>query len=215
MEVFIGTVMTTAFPFAPRGWALCQGQLLSIAQNTALFSLLGTTYGGDGMNTFALPDLRGRMAMGFGNGPGLTPRVQGEKAGTESYTGQGTASGAVTIGVANLPSHTHTASAALTATTSLKAGTTGTGVGVPVEGAGLVAAAGGPGGANIYASPAPTSGTVNLGNVSTAVGGATDATGNGVALPVNLNTSVTTATMSPYLVLNYIIATEGIFPTRN
>lgn len=215
MEVFLGTVMATAISYTPRGWQPCQGQLLSISQFSALFSLLGTTYGGDGVTTFGLPDLRGRMPLGAGSGPGLSTRVPGEKSGSESSVGQGTASGALTIGVPNLPSHTHSASAALSATTSLKVGTTGAGVGVPVEGAGLVAAAGGPGGANIYASPAPTSGTVNLGNVSTAVSGAVDATGSGVPLPVSLTTNVTTPTMSPFLVLNYIIATEGIFPSRN
>jgi microcystin-dependent protein len=215
MEVFLGTVMTTAFNFTPRGWAPCQGQLMPISQNSALFALLGTAYGGDGVTTFALPDLRGRMALGAGNGPGLSPRILGEKDGSESYVGQGTASGAITIGVANLPSHTHSASAALTATTSMKAGTEGGGVGAPVAGAGLTSAPNGPGSANIYASPAPTSGTVSLGNVSTAMGGAVDATGSGTALPVSLNTSVTTATMSPYLALNYIIAIEGIFPSRN
>lgn len=215
MEVYLGTVMATAITFTPRGWAPCNGQLLPISQNSALFSLLGTTYGGDGQTTFALPDLRGRMVLGSGSGPGLTPRIQGGKSGSESSVGQGSASGAVTIGVANLPSHTHTASAALSATTALKAGTTGGGVALPVEGAGLTSSATGPGSATIYAAPAPTTGTVNLGNVSTAMGGAVDATGGGAALPINLNTSVTTATMSPYVVLNYIIATEGIFPSRN
>jgi microcystin-dependent protein len=215
MEVFLGTVMATAITFTPRGWAPCAGQLLSISQNSALFSLLGTTYGGDGQVTFGLPDLRGRMALGSGAGPGLTARVQGEKAGAESAVGQGSASGSVMIGQANLPSHTHTVSSGVTATTALKAGTAGGGTGVPVDGAGLTSAAAGPGSANIYAAPAPTSGTVNLGNISTAMGGAVDATGAGMPLTVNLNTSVTTATMSPFVVINYIIATEGIFPSRN
>ena len=72
--------------FAPRGWALCDGALLSISQNQALFSILGTTYGGDGRTTFQLPDLRGRVAMHAGSGPGLTPRQLGQKAGTETNT---------------------------------------------------------------------------------------------------------------------------------
>lgn len=72
--------------FAPRGWALCNGQLLSIAQNTALFSILGTTYGGDGRTTFGLPDLRGRLAMHEGTGPGLSPRPLGQRGGTETNT---------------------------------------------------------------------------------------------------------------------------------
>ena len=70
--------------FAPRGFALCEGQLLSIASNSALFSILGTTYGGDGRSTFGLPDLRGRVPLGPGTGPGLTPRRLGDKDGTET-----------------------------------------------------------------------------------------------------------------------------------
>jgi microcystin-dependent protein len=93
----IGEIRLFAGNFAPRGWAFCQGQLLPIAQNAALFSILGTTYGGDGRNTFALPDLRGRSPMGWGSGPGLTPRALGEQVGTEQ----------VTLGVPNLPSHSH------------------------------------------------------------------------------------------------------------
>uniref|UniRef100_UPI003D334D21 phage tail protein n=1 Tax=Granulosicoccus sp. 3-233 TaxID=3417969 RepID=UPI003D334D21 len=80
----LGEIMLFAGTFAPRGWALCDGQLLSIAQNQALFSLLGTTYGGDGRTTFALPDLRGRSAVHAGTGPGLTPRFLGQKFGAES-----------------------------------------------------------------------------------------------------------------------------------
>ena len=80
MEPLIGTIMAFAFNFAPRGWALCDGQLLQIAQNTQLFSLLGTIYGGDGRTTFALPDLRGRVIMHYGNGPGLTPKENGAEA---------------------------------------------------------------------------------------------------------------------------------------
>jgi microcystin-dependent protein len=79
MNPFIGLICMFGGNFAPRGWAFCDGQLLSIAQNTALFSILGTTYGGDGRTTFALPDLRGRVAIHPGNGPGLTPRNLGTK----------------------------------------------------------------------------------------------------------------------------------------
>ena len=86
MEPFIGQIQPFGFNFAPKGWALCDGQLQSIAQNSALFSLLGTTYGGDGRTTFALPDLRGRTMLHQGQGPGLTTRVIGEKSGTETTT---------------------------------------------------------------------------------------------------------------------------------
>ena len=74
MEPFIGQIQAFPYNFAPRGWALCDGQLLAISQNTALFSLIGTTYGGDGRTTFGLPDLRGRVPIHSGNGPGLTSR---------------------------------------------------------------------------------------------------------------------------------------------
>ena len=96
-EPFIGEIFMGGYNFAPRGYALCQGQLLSIAQNTALFSLLGTTYGGNGQTTFALPDLRGRVPMGWGQGPGLSPNSLGEVSGTET----------VTLLVTQMPAHNH------------------------------------------------------------------------------------------------------------
>jgi microcystin-dependent protein len=83
--------------FAPRGWAFCDGQLLAVSQNDALFSLLGTIYGGDGRSTFGLPDLRGRLPIHAGSGPGLSPRRLGSKGGAEK----------VTLTVNQLPSHTH------------------------------------------------------------------------------------------------------------
>jgi microcystin-dependent protein len=95
----LGEIMPVPYNFAPKGWALCQGQILAINQNTALFSLLGTQYGGDGRTTFALPDLRGRSAIGMGQGPGLTSYSQGETGGEES----------VTLVLNQMPSHTHTA----------------------------------------------------------------------------------------------------------
>jgi len=98
MEEYIGAIQIFAGNFAPRGWAFCEGQILQISQNAALFSILGTTYGGNGTSTFALPDLRGRMPIGMGAGPGLTPRFLGEKDGAES----------VTLSVAQIPSHAHT-----------------------------------------------------------------------------------------------------------
>ena len=98
-EPFIGEIMMFGFNFAPRGWALCDGQLLPIPQNTALFSLLGTTYGGDGRTTFGLPDMRGRVAIHKGTGPGLTSRSMGQKGGTER------------ISLSQMPSHTHSVNA--------------------------------------------------------------------------------------------------------
>lgn len=93
MNPFIGQIMLFAGNFAPRSWAFCQGQLLPIAQNTALFSILGTTYGGDGRTTFGLPDLQGRMAISEGNGPGLPSYRLGQKTGNPTTV----------LSVANLP----------------------------------------------------------------------------------------------------------------
>ena len=97
-EPFIAEVRIFAGNFAPRGWAMCDGQLLSIAENTALFSLIGTTYGGDGRTTMALPNLMGRSAMHPGRGPGLASRRLGEKTGSTT----------VTLAEAQIPSHNHT-----------------------------------------------------------------------------------------------------------
>lgn len=96
-EPFLGQIQAFGFNFAPRGWSLCDGQLLPISSNSALFSLLGTTYGGDGRTTFALPDLRGRSMLHQGTGNGLAPSRIGQKGGTENTT----------LAVANMPSHTH------------------------------------------------------------------------------------------------------------
>jgi len=97
MEPFIGMIVGFGGNFAPRGWAFCDGQLLAISSNTALFSILGTTYGGDGRTTFALPDLRGRAMIHPGSGPGLSHYVLGQKGGTEGFT----------LSVAQMPPHTH------------------------------------------------------------------------------------------------------------
>lgn len=96
-EPFVGEIRMFAGNFAPRGWALCDGQLLAVSQNDALFSLLGTIYGGDGRTTFGLPDMRGRIPNHAGTGPGLSPRRLGEKSGAEN----------VTLSVNELPSHNH------------------------------------------------------------------------------------------------------------
>jgi microcystin-dependent protein len=97
MDPFIGEIKMVAFNFAPRGYSFCNGATISIAQNSALFSLLGTTFGGDGVQTFGLPDYRSRLPLGMGNGPGLPSVVQGEKAGTT----------AVTILPTQMPGHNH------------------------------------------------------------------------------------------------------------
>jgi microcystin-dependent protein len=99
MDGYIAEIRMFAGNFAPRNWALCQGQILAISQNTALFSLLGTTYGGNGQTTFALPDLRGRVTLGVGAGPGLTNKDLGELGGAEN----------VTLAVTQIPAHNHAA----------------------------------------------------------------------------------------------------------
>lgn len=99
-DPYVGEIIIVPYNFAPRGWALCNGQLLPIQQYTALFSLLGTTYGGNGQTNFAVPDLRDRIPMGFGNGPGLTPRQLGATVGASSHTLQPN----------EMPIHTHTIS---------------------------------------------------------------------------------------------------------
>lgn len=99
MDQYIGEIRMFAGNYAPQDWAFCNGQLIAIAQYEALYSLLGTTYGGDGQTTFALPNLQGRLPMGQGAGPGLTPRALAQVGGSES----------VTVTVAQMPSHTHQA----------------------------------------------------------------------------------------------------------
>ena len=106
-DPFLGTIRLVAFNFAPVGWALCQGQTLPISQNTALFSLLGTYFGGDGVNNFGLPDLRGRLAVGQGQGPGLSNYSQGQSGGAET----------VVLSANQAPLHTHTMMAAANVTT--------------------------------------------------------------------------------------------------
>ena len=107
-DPFVGEIRIVGFNFAPRNWAFCNGQLLAIAQNTALFSLLGTTYGGNGQTTFALPNLASRVPVHAGTGPGLSPRVLGEVSGAES----------VTLLPVQVPAHSHPAFATTAAATT-------------------------------------------------------------------------------------------------
>jgi microcystin-dependent protein len=107
---YIGEIMVISFGFPPKGWAFCDGQVLPINQNQALFSLLGTTYGGDGRTTFALPDLRGRVPIHQGQGSGLTARARGERSGETSHT----------LALSEIPSHTHVARGSSLIATSVK-----------------------------------------------------------------------------------------------
>jgi len=127
MEPYIGQIQPFAFNFAPKNWAFCNGQIMSIQQNAALFSLLGTTYGGNGTTTFALPDLRGRTALHMGQGPGLSTYAEGEASGTET----------VTLLTSQMPVHNHLLQASNTATTDNPSGAVsapaGTGDGTAVN----------------------------------------------------------------------------------
>ena len=185
MEPFIGQIMMVGFNFPPRGWALCDGQLLDIAQNTALFSLLGTTYGGDGRTTFGLPDLRGRTPVHVGNGPGLSPVTQGEKGGANTTT----------LNVNNLPSHSHVANVTESLSVAVSAETAD-----QDDPDGNVFGAG----PEIYAANAPdsTMGTQSIGgDVNVEILN----TGNGTAFN----------NMQPFTGIYHIIALQGLFPSRN
>ena len=157
--------------FAPRGWALCDGQLLSVSAYSALFSILGTTYGGDGRTTFALPDLRGRAPIHAGSGPGVSSRRLGERGGAEQNTLQSN----------NVP--------------NMKVSTADGTQTVATAGA-SIATAGTPSGRSF---DAVNSFAVGTPNVSINSGG-----GN---VPVN--------NMQPYLAVNYIIALQGVYPSRS
>jgi microcystin-dependent protein len=192
MEPFIGMIVLLPYNFAPRGYALCNGQILSIAQNSALFSLLGTTYGGNGVTTFALPDLRGRVPISSGQGPGLSNYSLGEVTGVESLT----------LTVSNMPAHTHPASAAgLTAAANVRTANGNTrnpANALPaVEAAGVTAT---------YSDNALAPvGTMAAGAVT--IGGAPSIGVAGSSIPFSI--------VQPLLTLNYCIALEGIFPSRN
>ncbi len=122
MDPFLGEIIMFGGNFAPRGWAYCDGQLLAISQYTALFSIIGTTYGGDGRTTFALPDLRGRAPLHAGQGPGLTSRNLGQRGGSETTT----------LTANNLPPHNHPGALNVSsANASQAAATAGSSIGTP------------------------------------------------------------------------------------
>lgn len=167
MDPFLGQIVLFAGNFAPRGWAFCDGQLLAINSNQALFSILGTTYGGDGRTTFALPGLRGRVAIHPGTGPGLPTYRLGDNGGNPTTT----------LVVNDMPPHTHGLSG------SSAAGTTQS----PVGALPAVTAE------DAYG----TSSAVSMGN--------SGSTGSGLPF----------SNQPPYQALNYIIALQGVFPSRN
>jgi microcystin-dependent protein len=173
-EPFVGQLMLVGFNFAPKGWAFAAGQILPISQNTALFSLLGTMYGGNGTSTYALPDLRSRVPIGFGQGPGLQNYVQGETSGSEN----------VTLIQNEMPIHTH----------------------------------------NIAADPAPGNTTSPVSAVPARLtGGGTPYAPSGSSLNQQMSQNMLSPAgnnlahnnLMPYLALNWIIALQGVFPSRN
>jgi microcystin-dependent protein len=184
-EPFIAQISMFGGNFAPRGWAFCDGQLLSISTNTALFSLLGTTYGGDGRTTFQLPDLRGRVAVhsGSGSGPGL-PRINlGQRGGANTHT----------LSVAQLPAHNHSATG--TALMNVQSGN-----GNETSPVGHVLA--NDPREDQYSDQAPNA-TMNAAGISVSV--TVNNTGSGQSFNI----------MQPFQGINYIIALVGTFPSRN
>lgn len=197
MDVFIGTITPFGFNFAPRGWQTCAGQVLPISQFSALFSLLGTLYGGDGRTSFQLPNLQGRTPLGMGNGAGLTPRLAGQAGGAE----------ATTLAISNMPSHNHTATANLSVSGKVQVSTNTTGnTAVPSATNNFLSASGGGQGTATIWSNALTA-PVDMGGVSVAGSGTVTIANNGGGQPAPI--------MNPFLVLNFCIAMEGIFPSRN
>lgn len=187
-QAYMASIVLFAGNFAPRGWAFCNGQILAISSNSALFSLLGTTYGGNGSTTFALPDLRSRVPVHSGNsaGPGLSPYLLGESRGTEHNT----------LNIGNMASHTHMASGTMSvsdANATLSVATQGASLGTPgfQNGRDFIGTLG-------YNNEKPVT---PINGISVSVGPA------GGSQPVN--------NIQPCLGLNYIICMEGIYPTRD
>ncbi len=193
---YVGEIMIFAGNFAPKDWAFCNGQLISVSQNSTLFALLGTTYGGNGVSTFALPDLRSRVPVHFGQGTGLSSYALGQIGGTEN----------IGLTIPNLPSHTH--------------GFSPGGVTASVQASGAYGDTSGPSG-NYLSNGGDTGGGVttnaystqgNAGTLSNLAGvsfnlssGAIAPTGGNSPFPV----------LQPYLALNFVICLSGDFPSRN
>lgn len=209
-DPFLGEIRMAGFNFNPYGWSMCWGQVVPLSQNTALFALLGTQFGGDGVSTFALPDLRSRTPVGQGQGTGLSNYVMGEKGGSESVTQQMT----------NMPLHTHllsmqTSSSLAATSTAQVVNADATSVtpiaggclGIPNDGSGTTY--------QLFHSGKDSSGNplprVNLAPQPVTLTGGVSVTGTAALAGGNIPASV----LSPYITVNFIIAMSGIFPSRN
>lgn len=183
MDPYLAEIRLFAGNFAPLSWAYCDGQILSIAENTALFSLIGTIYGGNGQTTFALPDFRGRVPVSPGTGPGLSTRYQGEMSGSET----------VTLNVQQMPMHSHQAVAGGGLQTGTGKGETGNPQGNYIDDSTIATDLFKPNGGG-----APMKGAEGI-TVTNQSAGGSQAHNN----------------MQPFMAINYIICTEGIYPSRN
>ena len=192
-EPFVGQINMFGFNFAPRNWSFCSGQTLSISQNSALFSLLGTTYGGDGRSTFALPDFRGRFPMSYGVGPGLPSYPIGMRSGSHAHQ----------ITLPELPSHTHGASVEVTSATL--AASTEVGSIAKAEADAYIASQTGLGADKNFIPNGSEGTTANLSGITVSSTATIQNTGGSQAMNI----------MNPFLAINFSIALMGIYPSRN
>ena len=210
LDPFLGEISYVGFNYAPSGWMKCDGQTLSISQNAALFSLLGATYGGDGVTTFKLPDMRGRVAIHQGQSPGYAPYTLGQSSGQET----------ITLTAGNLPAHTHPATATSTSTSTVAPGATATSTlkaansdinTNTAQGNSLGNAARG---SSFYSTTAPSI-SMNAASIETTLSGLavnTTTTTNVIVEPGPAGTPQSFPVMQPYTVVNCIIATDGNYP---
>ncbi|MCX2453397.1 tail fiber protein [Pedobacter sp. PLR] len=187
MEDYLGTIRAFAGNFTPRGFAPCNGQLLPIGDNQALFALLGTIYGGNGQDTFALPDLRGRSMVGIGQGPGLSNYDLGQRSGTETTT----------ILITNMPSHNHAAVSTAVLNVSDQKGN----ITVPAAGNAIAAMVD----TNTDAVSGYTAQAPKIPMAGASVTTNTAPVGGGLPIPI----------LQPTLAITYCICISGMFPSRN
>lgn len=198
MEGNISEIRLFGPVWSPRNWFSCSGQLLSIAQYTAFFSLIGTLYGGDGRTSFGLPDLRGRVAVGAGSGPGLTPRSNGQASGVEG----------VTLNTLEIPAHNHAAQTSTPTVASASIEISSAAASTTPSPAGALPGA--------PSNNIPTYGTAAGPAMSSSMASLTGLTFNSVSTTIGLTGgNLPHQNMQPWLSVLYIICYQGIFPSRN